>query len=33
LIDGLPLGGRHVAVVVSGANIDPGVLSNALLSG
>ncbi len=33
LIDGLPLGGRHVAVVVSGSNIDPGVLSKALLSG
>jgi len=33
LLDGLPLGGRHVAVVVSGSNIDPGVLSKVLLSG
>lgn len=33
LLDGLPLAGRHVAVVVSGSNIDPGVLSKVLLAG
>jgi threonine dehydratase len=32
VIDGLPLAGRHVAVVVSGSNIDPGVLSKVLLN-
>lgn len=31
LIGGLPLAGRHVAVVVSGSNIDAGVLSKVLL--
>jgi threonine dehydratase len=33
LVDGLPVAGRHVAVVVSGSNIDPGVLSKVLLDG
>lgn len=33
LLDGLPLAGRQVAVVVSGSNIDPGVLSTVLLDG
>jgi threonine dehydratase len=33
LLDGPPLTGRHVAVVVSGSNIDAGVLSKVLLSG
>jgi threonine dehydratase len=33
LVDGLPFEGRHVALVVSGSNIDPGVLSKALLNG
>ena len=32
LIGGLPLAGRHVAVVVSGSNIDAGVLSKVLLN-
>jgi threonine dehydratase len=30
LLAGLPMAGRKVAVVVSGANIDPGLLSNVL---
>jgi threonine dehydratase len=33
LVDGLPLAGRNVAAVVSGSNIDPGVLSKVLLNG
>jgi threonine dehydratase len=33
LVDGLPLAGRNAAVVVSGSNIDPGVLSKVLLRG
>jgi threonine dehydratase len=33
LVDGLAVVGRRVAVVVSGSNIDPGVLSKALLRG